>query len=293
VDRLGRGRGEERLPFGPAAAQRAAAPYVPVCSELKASAVSAQWSGAVNMPISGASNMWTYLFRPSGRRAKGGTYTEGISGAPDTLNPLLADSAAEWEILGQICYPLFTEDPVTLENTPVLAEKWDIAAWTTPEGMPGMLVTFHLRKDVTWQDGAPFTSKDVKFCADYLKSNKISAFAGITGILSEVKAPDDTTIEFYLTDCGYRHLYELAWMTLLPEHIWSGVTDYAAFCPWEEENPLKEGLTKLVGTSPYVYQKGALSDGVTLSWNAAFPKSALGEYLLDRLPANGKEADGK
>ncbi len=245
------------------------------------------------MPISGASNMWTYLFRPSGRRAKGGTYTEGISGAPDTLNPLLADSAAEWEILGQICYPLFTEDPVTLENTPVLAEKWDIAAWTTPEGMPGMLVTFHLRKDVTWQDGAPFTSKDVKFCADYLKSNKISAFAGITGILSEVKAPDDTTIEFYLTDCGYRHLYELAWMTLLPEHIWSGVTDYAAFCPWEEENPLKEGLTKLVGTSPYVYQKGALSDGVTLSWNAAFPKSALGEYLLDRLPANGKEADGK
>jgi ABC-type transport system substrate-binding protein len=268
-------------------------PYVAVCSAPRVSAISAQWSGAVNIPGSGTNNMWTYLLVHQTDGAKGGTYTKGILGTPDTLNPLLADSAAEWEILGQIYYPLFTEDPVTLENTPVLAEKWEIAEWTTPEGKPGMLVTFHLRKDVAWQDGAPFTAKDVKFCADYMKVNNISAFADISDIISEVKATDDTTVEFYLIGCGYHYIYQLARMTVLPQHIWCGITDYAAFRPWEDKNPMNEAMTKLVGTGPYVYQKGALSDGVTLCWNAEFSKSALGKFLLDRSQVNGKEAEGQ
>ena len=40
-----------------------------------------------------------------------------------------------------------------------LAESWEISA-------DQLTWTFHLRKGVTWHDGAPFTAKDVKFTSE-------------------------------------------------------------------------------------------------------------------------------
>ena len=46
-----------------------------------------------------------------------------------------------------------------LEPMPQLAESWDVSD-------DGRTYTFHLREDVTWHDGEPFTADDVVFSAD-------------------------------------------------------------------------------------------------------------------------------
>jgi ABC-type transport system substrate-binding protein len=54
--------------------------------------------------------------------------------------------------LVRLGYPAF-------EVEPDLAESWDISE-------DNLVHTFHLRDDVTWHDGAPFTANDVKFTYD-------------------------------------------------------------------------------------------------------------------------------
>ena len=52
---------------------------------------------------------------------------------------------------------------------PLLAKSWDIS----PDGL---IYTFHLNNGVKWHDGAPFTSKDVKYTFEAIvKENTYSA----------------------------------------------------------------------------------------------------------------------
>src|SRR5687767_5243114 len=79
---------------------------------------------------------------------KKGGYVVVTSPEPRTLNPIYsaAFNAAE---------PLIFEGLVGLDSrtepVPVLAEKWERSA-------DGKLLTFTLRKDVSWHDGKPFSS---------------------------------------------------------------------------------------------------------------------------------------
>ena len=76
------------------------------------------------------------------------------------LNPLW--HPAGYQTFSQaVVFSLVFNNLVKLDDdlktvTPDLAEAWDVS--------PDMTVfTFHLRKDVTWHDGRPFTARDVIF----------------------------------------------------------------------------------------------------------------------------------
>jgi len=242
-------------------------PYVAVCSVPVYSAVNGQWDNIVDMPGVGASNIWTYQSIQPTDKSQGQILNLTAPGGFDNLNPLVADNANDWSVLQQICSPLLYYDPVTMKDTPVLASSWDVTAWTTPSGGNGTKVTFHLVNGVKWQDGVPFTSQDIKFCIDFIKANNVPAFADITSLIDHVDAPDNLTVEIYLTDSGYRHLYDLAWFTFMPQHIWSSVTDYQNFKPWAEVDPANKNLTELIGQGPYILKPGDLTKGVQLNRN--------------------------
>ena len=53
---------------------------------------------------------------------------------------------------------------------PRMAESWEISPDATT-------FTFHLRKDIKWQDGTPFTAKDVVYTATWAAENR-NAFVG-------------------------------------------------------------------------------------------------------------------
>ena len=94
--------------------------------------------------------------------------TIGISQYPSTLHPNIENMVAKTYVLRLVSRPLthfnhdwqnactLCEELPDLENGLAVLEE-------TPEGEPGIAVTFTLKKDLTWGDGTPVTTRDVRF----------------------------------------------------------------------------------------------------------------------------------
>src|SRR5699024_5166173 len=93
----------------------------------------------------------------------------------------------------RILFSGLTKPGEDLSPTPDLAEDWDVSD-------DGLEWTFHLRDDVTWHDGEPFTSEDVAHTFneivldDSLAANNASNYQ----MVEEVEAIDETTVVFKL-----------------------------------------------------------------------------------------------
>src|SRR4029078_9525752 len=60
---------------------------------------------------------------------------------------------------------------------------------------------FHLRRGVSFHDGRPLTSRDVKWaCYSLLKGTIGSGRAGAYRLVDSVEAPDDATVIFHLKE---------------------------------------------------------------------------------------------
>ena len=116
---------------------------------------------------------------------------------------------------------------------PWLAESWDISSDSKE-------YIFHLRNDVKWQDGEPFTANDVKFTIDYEKEHPPASSYDLSSV-SEIDVIDDHTIKFTLTQPIAPFLDEIASVKIIPEHIYKDESD-----PNKFESP--EAVT---GTGPY------------------------------------------
>ena len=76
-------------------------------------------------------------------------------GEPSNLIPMLASDSASHDISGLIYNGLIKYD-TDLTLTGDLTESWEISE-------DGLTIIFHLRKDIVWEDGVPFTAHDVYF----------------------------------------------------------------------------------------------------------------------------------
>src|SRR5580704_8826162 len=82
--------------------------------------------------------------------------TIGMVLEPPGLDPTTGAAAAIGQITHYNIYEGLAKINADFSVTPLLAESWTLS--------PDLkTLTFKLRKDVHFQDGAPFTSKDVKF----------------------------------------------------------------------------------------------------------------------------------
>jgi peptide/nickel transport system substrate-binding protein len=100
-----------------------------------------------------------------GEPACGDTLLMGSIGDASNLLPVLASDSASSDINGLVYNGLVRYDK-NLEIEGDLAESWDIS----PDNLT---LTFHLRKDVRWHDGAPFTAEDVLFTYRLLVDPKV------------------------------------------------------------------------------------------------------------------------
>ncbi|TCZ59936.1 peptide ABC transporter substrate-binding protein [Roseicella aquatilis] len=108
------------------------------------------------------------LALPAAGQGQRDSLTIGITQFPSTFHPNIDSMAAKSYVLG------FTRRPVTAhgvdwqlacllcETLPTL-ENGLAQRETTPEGKPGLRVTYRLRGDARWGDGTPVSAEDLRF----------------------------------------------------------------------------------------------------------------------------------
>ena len=97
----------------------------------------------------------------------------------DSLNPFVGQATEAYTVYHLNYDFLVRYDAATLEPIPGLAESWSHSA-------DGKTWTFKLRHDVTWQDGEPFTAKDVVFTFNYVIENDVGSYTGYTKGITKV-----------------------------------------------------------------------------------------------------------
>jgi peptide/nickel transport system substrate-binding protein len=126
-----------------------------------------------------------------------GTLRMATSLAPNTMNPFLSTQQVEALIQAFALDPLVAVDdkwrdvPILASTVPTL-ENGGISR-------DGLTITYHLRKNVRWHDGAPFTSRDVAFSyrAIMNPATAVSTRHGYDEI-ARVETPDPYTAVFRL-----------------------------------------------------------------------------------------------
>src|SRR6266478_8821752 len=129
--------------------------------------------------------------RPPNNHALTQTLYRAMAGDPNTFSPILVTDAGSGEITGNLFEGLVRTNPKTTLPEPGLAERWEFS-----EG--DKVVTFHLRRDIKWSDGVPFTSRDVLFTARLIYDPHIPNIM-VQGMMVDGKpfkfeAPDDWTV---------------------------------------------------------------------------------------------------
>lgn len=190
---------------------------------------------------------------------------EGILGTPRFVNPALASSDADRDLVSLVYSGLMKKD--TAGNlTPDLAEKYEVTD-------NGLTYTFILKDEIYFHDGTQVTADDVLFTIEKIKDPTIKSprKSNWDGVSAE--KVDDRTIAFRLKQ-PYASFLENTTLGVLPKHIW-------------ENSPieLNEANTSPVGSGPYrVEELSKKASGVIESYKLeSFNKFQLGKPYIKNI----------
>lgn len=146
-------------------------------------------------------------------RVSGGTVVIGLLGDPKTLNPLVAASIESRSIIDLVFLKLLEEQSDFVSFKPKLARSWEF-------GADSLTVTFALRDDVVWADGASVTAHDVRFTWE-LQVDTLVAWPSrsVKERIEEVEVIDDYTVRFRFSGRYPYQLMDANDGVILPRHV--------------------------------------------------------------------------
>lgn len=189
----------------------------------------------------------------------GGTLVVAADGSsfPANLNPAINTSNGATYISGKVVETLAEDGYDGLQ--PRLATSW--------EGSDdGMSFTVHLRDGVTFSDGTPMTSADVKFSAEQVWKPLQSLGRVVFANLESVDTPDDLTAVFNFSAPTPPSLIAnaLPFVTaVLPAHVYEG-TDFATAL---QDSPLNQ---QPIGTGPFTISEIKAGELIRLAKNPSY-----------------------
>ena len=146
--------------------------------------------------------------------AFGGTYVEGVAGAPLNFDPIIAATTVD-EDVSRLVFSGLTRFDRGGTIVADLASSFEVDA-------AGKVWTFTIRPDASWHDGAPVTSDDVLYTVRLLQDKAYTgpfadAFRGVT-----VTALSPKVVRFTLPD-AYAPFAGSTAVPLLPAHLLGAV----------------------------------------------------------------------
>lgn len=200
-------------------------------------------------------------FKIEEAKKKGGDVIYAYPSDIHTLNALIANDSQSFTIIaGPLFEALTGTSPVDGSVVPALADYWEF-------GADGLTYTFHLRKNVKWHDGQPFTADDVQFSFDSMANPKLNN-SYRESILDETeswKKVDDYTFEIKAKRKTVTFLWDVPGVVLvMPKHIWESVP----LDKWQnDDGSTGKDPKKVVGTGPFKLKEWVVGDHVTVVRN--------------------------
>jgi peptide/nickel transport system substrate-binding protein len=145
------------------------------------------------------------------RPLKGGSITEGVIGSPRFINPVLATTPTDEDLVNLIFSGLMKKD----ENQNVvedLAESYEISE-------SGNTYVFKIKESAKFHDGAPVRADDVIFTINQIKDGTLKSPEQQNWSNVSLTKIDEKTIEFRLGS-QYASFLENTTIGILPSHIW-------------------------------------------------------------------------
>ena len=208
---------------------------------------------------------------------------------PSTLNPMLSGADFVYQLAGYTLEFLVQLDdrgnviPVLCERVPDLTNG-DISA-------DGLTVKYHLRKGVTWSDGAPFTSKDIEASWRQVvnRANNVQEREGYT-IVSSIDTSDPHVAVVHLLHpyapfvTRFFAAIQEGPIAVMPAHLIARL---------KEMNDARYS-SQPVGTGPFIVQSWVRGGPVTFVANPHYWRGAPGlrKIIFQSRPSSQNELVG-
>ena len=194
-----------------------------------------------------------------------------------TFNPVLVQDAYSGIVIGYTLTGLISENAITNELEPELAEKWEFQ-------QGGKQLIFTMRPNLKWSDGQPLTVDDVLFTyQDVIFNEKIPTGSrdvlriGKSQTLPKIEKLDDRRISFLLSEPFAPALRTLGGSGILPKHIFESTLKADPNAPdkklkFLETWNLSTPISQLVGSGPYIIQEYRPSERIIYKPNPYYWK---------------------
>ncbi|MHC1729867.1 MAG: peptide-binding protein [Syntrophobacteraceae bacterium] len=185
-------------------------------------------------PLAGAAEI---LNQPKNREF-GDWLVMQLNSEPSTVNPITSTDAAASAIETYVYESLLKRDEKSLELVPVLSERWEISK-------DHLTFTFYLKRNIKWQDGHPFTAKDIHFSFERIMDPKVDAahLRNYYQDIRKVDVLDDYTVRFHYRVPYFRALEFCGGMPIVPAHLFKEGEDF-------NKHPIAR---RPLGTGPYKF----------------------------------------
>ena len=204
---------------------------------------------------------------------------------PKTFNFVIATDATSSSVASKIFDGLVSQNILTGEIEPALAESWEISD-------DKLKVVFTLRKNLKWSDGHPLTAEDVDFTYNQLYFNpEIPASSrdgfkiGESKSLPQVRQLNDLQIEFVLPE-PFAPFLGITATSIFPAHLLresvnqkdeQGNLKFLSM--WTVDTPAE----KIVASSAYKLKSYKTSERVVFEANPYYWKKAVANEDLPHI----------
>ncbi len=210
----------------------------------------------------------------SDKPVKGGNLVIGVDRETDTFDLY----QMTWSAGQNYVYDTLVTRDWDYKYAPGLAESWEVSS-------DGLTWTFHLQKGVKWQDGTPFTSKDVKqhFVTMIDPATAAANALDYSWITSpdSMETPDDYTIIFHLKTPFPNLLFKIC-------QSYGAIQSPAAYAKYGPNGTKEYGTKIAVGTGSLKLKEWIPDDRIVLERNPDYNWGApwlanRGPFYLDTL----------